>query len=84
MTAIFQIEDIFQIPGQGTVVTGVVKMGVIKKGMKANINGIETEITKIQRNYQDVEEANVDESCGLLLRGISKEDLKGVTVIHFE
>ena len=82
--AIFQVEDVFQIPGKGVFVIGVVKMGAVKKGLIADIKGIKTEISEILVEDKDVNEVKAEEKCALLLKGVSKDDLRGVTMVYFE
>lgn len=75
------IEDIFTITGRGTVVTGRVERGVLNVNEEVEILGIrekstKTTVTGIEmfRKYLDSTEAG--DNCGLLLRGIKREDVE--------
>ena len=77
----FEIEDIFSITGRGTVVTGLIKSGVIKKGDKVFIKKSdgtisEDTVTGIEsfRKLMDVGEAG--QNVGLLLKGSKRNELK--------
>ncbi|KPK32743.1 MAG: elongation factor Tu [Chlamydiae bacterium SM23_39] len=74
------IEDIFSIPGRGTVVTGRVERGVIKINDKVQIVGIkptrESVVTGLEMFNKLLEEARAGENVGVLLRGIEKKDVE--------
>ncbi len=71
------IEDVFSIPGRGTVVTGRVERGVIKMNDKIQIVGLkdtrETVATGLEMFNKTLEEARAGENVGALLRGIDKD-----------
>merc|ERR1712232_56910 len=71
------IEDVFSIPGRGTVVTGRVERGVIKINDKVEIVGIkdtrETVATGLEMFNKTLDEARAGENVGALLRGIDKD-----------
>ncbi|MCL2063182.1 MAG: elongation factor Tu [Candidatus Cloacimonetes bacterium] len=74
------VEDVFSIPGRGTVATGRLERGTIKLNDKAERVGIretvETTVTGIEmfRKLMDVCEAG--DNVGLLLRGLGKTDVE--------
>ena len=75
-----EIEDIFSITGRGTVVTGLIKSGMIKVGdkvfiKKASGEVLEDTVTGIEsfRKLQDTGEAG--QNVGLLLRKSKRNDL---------
>ena len=75
------IEDIFTITGRGTVVTGRVERGQLNVNEEVEILGIReksttTTVTGIEmfRTLLDYTEAG--DNCGLLLRGIKREDVE--------
>ena len=75
------IEDIFSITGRGTVVTGRIERGRIKKGEEVEIVGLSSEIKKtvatgveMFRKILDAGEAG--DNVGILLRGIEKEEVE--------
>ena len=78
-TFLMAIEDVFTITGRGTVATGRVERGAIKVGDTAEIVGIrETRtitITGIEMFQKTLEEAFAGDNCGILLRGLTREDI---------
>ncbi len=78
----FLIDDIFEISGQGIIVTGRVLSGRVKSGMKTNVSGQEVLLKKIETFKGTLELAETDEMVGLLLGGASKKNLvRGETLI---
>ncbi|MFT8229788.1 MAG: elongation factor Tu [Enterobacterales bacterium] len=73
------IEDVFSIPGRGTVVTGRVDQGIIKVGDEVEIVGIKNTIkticTGVEMFRKLLEEGRAGENVGILLRGIKREDV---------
>jgi elongation factor Tu len=74
------IEDVFSIPGRGTVGTGRAERGKVKIGDKMERVGIketiETVVTGVEMFRKEMDEAQAGDNIGLLLRGIAKEDLE--------
>jgi elongation factor Tu len=74
------IEDVFTIPGRGTVVTGRVERGVLKVNEEIEIVGIKptrkTVVTGIEMFRKTLDEARAGDNVGLLLRGIEKTDVE--------
>ena len=70
------IEDVFSIPGRGTVVTGRVERGVVKVNDKIEIVGLgntrETVATGVEMFQKLLDEGRAGENVGVLLRGIDK------------
>ncbi len=79
------IEDVFSIPGRGTVVTGRVEQGMIKINDKIQIVGLgdtrDTVATGIEMFNKSLDEARAGENVGLLLRGIDKDAVQRGMVI---
>lgn len=80
------IEDIFSISGRGTVATGIIERGIINISDTVRIIGNEytkdTVITGVEINRQMFDSAAAGQSVGLLLRGVSKDDLsRGMFII---
>lgn len=73
------IEDIFSIEGRGTVVTGRVERGTLKKGEEVEIIGFrdtqKTAVTGIEMFNKQLNEAIAGDNAGLLLRGTGKDDV---------
>ncbi|XP_076059780.1 mitochondrial translation elongation factor Tu 1 [Oratosquilla oratoria] len=74
------VENVYSIPGRGTVVTGRLERGVIKKGMEAEFVGhnkkFKTTITGIEMFHQILEEAQAGDQLGALVRGLKRDDVK--------
>jgi elongation factor Tu len=74
------IEDVFSIPGRGTVVTGRVERGIIKINDKIQLVGIrntrETVATGLEMFNKILDEARAGENVGVLLRGVDKKDVE--------
>jgi len=74
------IEDVFSISGRGTVVTGRIERGVIKLGEEVEIVGLreiqKTTVTGIEMFHKEMDQGEAGDNCGLLLRGIKKEDVE--------
>ena len=74
------IEDVFTIPGRGTVVTGKVERGVVKMGDEVEIVGIKdtkkTVITGIEMFNKLLDEGMAGDNIGCLLRGIDKKEVE--------
>ena len=74
------VEDVFSISGRGTVVTGRVERGIIKLGAEIEIVGLrdiqKTTVTGIEMFHKEMDQGEAGDNCGLLLRGIKKEDVE--------
>jgi len=74
------IEDVFTIPGRGTVVTGRIERGVIHIGDALEIVGKgdirKTVCTGIEMFHTGQKEGIAGENVGILLRGIRREDIE--------
>ena len=71
-------EDVFSITGRGTVITGRVSSGSIRVGDNVTIlpSGVSTTITGIEQFRKMLDYAQAGDNVGLLLRGVSKEDVQ--------
>jgi elongation factor Tu len=73
------IEDVFSITGRGTVVTGRVERGQLKKMEEVEIVGItdtrKTTATDLEMFRKLLDEVHAGDNVGVLLRGIDKEDV---------
>jgi elongation factor Tu len=74
------IEDVFTIPGRGTVVTGKVERGILKAMDPAEIVGIrptqQTVATSLEMFNKTLEDVQAGENVGVLLRGIDKKQVE--------
>jgi elongation factor Tu len=73
------IEDVFSITGRGTVVTGRVERGVLKKMEEVEIVGIQdtrkTTATDLEMFRKLLDEVRAGDNVGVLLRGIDKDEV---------
>ena len=80
------VEDVFSIQGRGTVVTGRIESGTIKVGEEVELIGVNEEPTKttvtgVEMFKKSLNEGQAGDNCGLLLRGIKREDVTRGQVI---
>jgi elongation factor Tu len=84
-TFLMPIEDVFSIEGRGTVCTGRVERGIIKKMEEVEIVGIrdtqKTTVTDIEMFRKLLDEGRAGDNVGLLLRGLKKTDVERGQVI---
>ena len=76
-----EIEDVFSITGRGTVVTGLIKSGMIRKGDKVFIkktNGavMEDTVTGIESMRKILDTGEAGSHVGLLLKNSKRNDLE--------
>jgi len=74
------IEDVFNIEGRGTVVTGRVERGELAKMSEVEIVGLretrKTVATDIEMFRKLLDKASAGDNVGVLLRGIKKEEVE--------
>ena len=79
------VEDVVNIEGRGTVATGRVERGVLKKMEEVEIVGIrptaKTTATDIEMFRKLLDEARAGDNVGVLLRGTKKEEIERGQVI---
>jgi elongation factor Tu len=80
------IEDVFSIKGRGTVVTGRVERGKIRVGEAVEIVGLREKsmssvVTGVEMFHKSLDEGIAGDNCGLLLRGIDREDVERGQVV---
>jgi elongation factor Tu len=82
------IEDVFNIEGRGTVATGRVERGILKKMEEVEIVGLsrdaktrKTIVTDIEMFRKLLDEARAGDNVGLLLRGLKKDEVERGQVI---
>ena len=77
---LMSIEDVFTITGRGTVVTGRVERGTLKLNDEVEIVGIrdtqKTVATGIEMFRKQLDYAEAGDNAGVLLRGISREQVE--------
>ena len=75
------VEDVFTISGRGTVATGRVERGVVKKNEPVEIVGLRedklnTVVTDIEMFHKLLDYAEAGDNIGALLRGIDKKSIE--------
>ena len=74
------IEDVFTITGRGTVVTGRVERGKLNLNDEVEIVGLKptkkSVVTGIEMFHKQLDYAEAGDNAGVLLRGISREDVE--------
>ena len=80
------VEDIFTITGRGTVATGRVERGTLNVNDEVEILGIKeqsqkTTVTGIEMFRKLLDHTEAGDNCGLLLRGIKREDIERGQII---
>ncbi len=74
------VEDVFSISGRGTVVTGRIEKGIVKVGETIEIVGITntqtTTVTGVEMFRKEMDQGEAGDNCGILLRGIKKEEVQ--------
>jgi len=74
------IEDVFSIPGRGTVVTGRIEQGMVKVGEEIEIVGIKDTVkticTGVEMFKKELDSGMAGDNVGVLLRGTKKEDVE--------
>ncbi|XP_043914466.1 elongation factor Tu, mitochondrial isoform X2 [Protopterus annectens] len=74
------IEAIYSIPGRGTVVTGTLERGLVKKGDECEFVGhnknIRSVVTGIEMFHQNLDHAEAGDNLGALVRGLKREDVR--------
>jgi elongation factor Tu len=79
------VEDVFNIEGRGTVATGRVERGILKKMEEVEIVGLvdtkKTTVTDIEMFRKLLDFAEAGDNVGVLLRGVKKEDIERGQVI---
>lgn len=80
------VQDVFNITGRGTVITGQVESGSVSVGdevtiQRANGTMVKSVVTGIEQFRKLLNSAGPGDNVGLLLRGLSKSDISKGDVI---
>ncbi|MBV9710506.1 MAG: elongation factor Tu, partial [Ktedonobacteraceae bacterium] len=76
------VENVYSIPGRGTVVTGLVERGTLRVGEKVEIVGMQEEgrsavVTGLEMFHQTLEQgATAGDNVGCLLRGVAATEIE--------
>ena len=81
MPFLMPVEDVFTISGRGTVATGRVERGQIKKNEPVEIVGLREEktstvVTDIEMFHKLLDYAEAGDNIGALLRGVDKKSIE--------
>ena len=81
MPFLMPVEDVFTISGRGTVATGRVERGSIKKNEPVEIVGLQDEkkatvVTDIEMFHKLLDYAEAGDNIGALLRGVDKKSIE--------
>ena len=81
MPFLMPVEDVFTISGRGTVATGRVERGQIKKNEQVEIVGLQDEsrstvVTDIEMFHKLLDYAEAGDNIGALLRGVDKKSIE--------
>lgn len=85
---VFPVEHVYSVQGRGTVVTGRLDKGIFKKGDKVRIIGnmkmkdeLSSVVTGVEMFHKTVEEAMPGDQLGLLLRGVTRGEVRRGCVV---
>ncbi|GMF75114.1 unnamed protein product [Aspergillus oryzae] len=83
---LMSVEEVFSIAGRGTVASGRVERGILKKDSEVEIIGgsfdaTKTKVTDIETFKKSCDESRAGDNSGLLLRGIRREDVRRGMII---
>jgi len=77
---LMSVEDVFSITGRGTVATGRIERGKVKVGEEVELIGLgahkKTVATGTEMFNKQLDEAVAGFNCGILLRGIDKDEIE--------
>lgn len=74
------VENVYSIPGRGTVVTGRLERGIVRKGNECEFVGYnkvtKSTVTGVEMFHQILDEAHAGDQLGALVRGVKRDDIK--------
>lgn len=74
------IEHVFSIPNRGTVCSGLLEQGIIKKGNECEIIGynktVKSTVTGVEMFHQLLDQAQAGDQLGVLVRGVKRDDVR--------
>ncbi len=72
------IQNVYTIPGVGTVPVGRVETGILRVGDKVVFMppGVVGEVRSIEMHHQPIQQAEPGDNIGFNVRGVSKKDIK--------
>jgi elongation factor Tu len=82
---LLRIEEVYSIPGRGTVVTGCIERGIVRVNDEVEIVGLKPTVTttcsSIEIFRRFVGEGRAGDNAGMLLRGIKPDEVERGQVI---
>ncbi|KAI9830464.1 MAG: translation elongation factor Tu [Phylliscum demangeonii] len=83
---LMSVEEVFSIPGRGTVASGRVERGRLRRDTEVELIGkmaspLRTKVTDIETFNKSCDEAQAGDNTALLLRGLKREDVRRGMVI---
>lgn len=72
----FLIQDIYNIAGIGIIAVGQIKSGILKIGMKINLDGRIMEVKSIEMYHMQVKEAKEGDNVGIALSNSDSKILR--------
>ncbi|KAI1451372.1 translation elongation factor Tu [Annulohypoxylon moriforme] len=83
---LMSVEDVFSIAGRGTVASGRVERGTLKRDQDVELVGkgteiIKTKVTDIETFKKSCDESRAGDNSGLLLRGVKRDEIRRGMVI---
>ncbi|CAK8692826.1 unnamed protein product [Clavelina lepadiformis] len=77
---VFPIDTVHSIAGRGTVITGCLKQGTLKKGDALEISGfgksMKTTVTSMEMFHKILDRVEAGDQAGLLIKNLKREDLR--------
>ncbi|XP_070154908.1 elongation factor Tu, mitochondrial [Polyergus mexicanus] len=74
------VENVYSIPGRGTVATGRLERGKLKKGTECEFIGynkvLKSTVTGIEMFHQILDEAHAGDQLGALVRGLKRDEIR--------
>ncbi|XP_014210499.1 elongation factor Tu, mitochondrial [Copidosoma floridanum] len=74
------VEGVYSIPGRGTVVSGRLERGKLKKGTEVEFLGynkqLKSTVTGVEMFHKTLEYAEAGDQLGALVRGLKREDVR--------
>jgi len=74
------VEHVFSIQGRGTVVSGLLERGVVKKGSECEFIGynktVKSVVSGIEMFHQILDQAQAGDQLGALVRGVKRDDIR--------
>lgn len=77
----FEVHDVFDIAGRGTVITGVLRSGAVRIGMQTTVNGVNGTVAGLESKNTELTLAGAEGA--VLIRGIEKKHFSRGMLVQF-